>query len=651
MYFKNFVGVLDKIKNFLGYPFVALAQVYLLTIIIFFIFRLLLFFSQLHRIHLQEDQLTTIFLAFVMGVRFDTVIISYIIAVPAFLLFLLDFFKLAYKPMSIFAFAFIFVLFSLSFIISMADIPYFHQFFSRFSIAAFEWMNTPAIVFKMLIQEPRYFLYMLPALITIFIFYKLLKKIVFASQPSNRKIFSKTIVFIFFLGLIFLGIRGRFALKSPIRIGTAYFSNNAFLNQLGLNPSFTLLHSYLENKKSKNKTVDLIDSDVAQKNVQQYLNITQEIGGSPIARFINPHTTKKEKPNVVIVIMESMSAAKMKRHGNKKNLTPFLDELSHKSIYFENIYTAGKHTFNGVFATLFSFPALFQQHPMKQEMRKYNNISYALTKNGYHTMYFTTHDGQFDNVEGFLLHNNFQEVISQKNYPLKEVKTALGVPDDYMFRFSIPILNKAKQPFLSVFMTVSDHGPFYIPDYFSPTEKEMKDKIVQYADWSLKTFMDLASKQNWYKNTIFVFIADHGSPIHAPYDISLDYHHSPLIFYRPNGEAKTIKNIGGQIDVFPTIMGMLSLPYINNTLGIDLMQEKRDYITINDDTQIGVLDNEFLYIFDRDEKRKLYKYQNSDKKNYLEDFPQKAKEMEVYGKSNMQVTQDMITHKQIFVSP
>ena len=103
-----------------------------------------------------------------------------------------------------------------------------------------------------------------------------------------------------------------------------------------------------------------------------------------------------------------MSAAKMGRYGSKDNLTPSLDSLALQGLCFDNIYTAGIHTYNGVFGTLFSFPALAMQHPMKaSNMLKYNGIAATLKQYDYQTVYFTTHDGQFDNVEGFLYHNSF----------------------------------------------------------------------------------------------------------------------------------------------------------------------------------------------------------------------------------------------------
>ena len=208
-----------------------------------------------------------------------------------------------------------------------------------------------------------------------------------------------------------------------------------------------------------------------------------------------------------------------------------------------------------------------------------------------------------------------------------------------------------KRPFFITYMTASDHGPYYIPKYFSPENTGITKQVVEYADWSLCKFISLASKKEWFSNTIFVFIADHGTPITAPYGISLDYHHSPFIIYAPNifGKPKPFDCIGGQIDIFPTIMGLLGLPYINNTLGIDLIKEERPYIIINDDDKVGVLDNNYLLIMGDNEDIKLFKYRNSDKNNYIKDFPEKAKEMEIYAKSNMQVFQYMLLNNYQFI--
>ena len=575
-------------------------KIYLLTLVFFALFRLLLFISEISRID-NSVQVSDIFLSFFMGIRFDTVIICYILILPYVILSLISFFTKEFRWLYKTVYLYIFILFSIAFIICSIDIPYFNQFFSRLTITALEWIDSPVFVFKMIVQEPRYWLYFIPLVIVLFVFYKILRKIFFKiSCTYNGSVYLNIVFFLLFLGLMILGIRGRIEKKSPIRIGTAYFSNNAFLNQLGLNPNFTLIRSYLDSKKDEYKTVKLMDDKEAVKNVQQYLNIPVANVNNPIQRQVNFDSSEAKKYNVVLVMMESMSAAKMKRHGNINNLTPFLDSLANQGYYFENTYTSGIHTYNGVFSTLFSYPALFRQHPMKQSsMLKYHGIFSTLKEKGYSTIYFTTHDGQFDNIEGFLKENDCERVVSESDYPSDKVKTTLGVPDDYMFEYSIPVLNelsKNEKPFIAAFMTASDHGPYYLPEYFKPLNKSIENQMVEYADFSLKKFIQLSSTQKWFKNTFFVFIADHGSPIDATYEMSLDYNHSPLIFYAPFiiKENKVFENVAGQIDVFPSIMGLLKLPYQNNTLGINLFNETRPYIFFSADDKFGVIDKEWF---------------------------------------------------------
>jgi phosphoglycerol transferase MdoB-like AlkP superfamily enzyme len=626
-------------------------QLYLTVLSIFSFFRLILFITQTDRIDASVDK-TDIFIAFLMGIRFDLVISGYILILPFFIMAVLSFFKRTFPTVNKVLFYFIYIVFSIAFLICAIDIPYFKQFFSRFTITGFEWLDSPKFVFKMVIEEPRYWLIMIPFIFFIFVFYKAFKRIISNSrETSPLGLAPKIGLYILCLGLIFVGIRGRIEKKSPIRVGTAYFCNNPFLNQLGLNPNFTLIRSYLDSKEERNKTVTLMDDKEAVANMQRYLNIQHPDKNLPLLRLRNIGKVKPNKYNVVLVIMESMSAAKMERGGNPDHLTPFLDSLSHQGYYFDNTYTAGIHTFNGIFSSIFSMPALYRQHPMKESaIMKYHGMFSTLKEKGYSTAYFTTHDGQFDNVEGFLKANDCETVISQANYPLDKIKTTLGVPDDYLFEYSIPVLNKLnekKKPFVATFMTASDHGPYYIPDYFKPRNKDEKKQITEFADYSLRRFIQMASKQRWFKNTIFVFIADHGAPMDNTYDIALDYNHAPLLFYAPSiiKNPITLDCMAGQIDVFPTIMGLLKQPYANNTLGIDLLSEKRPYIFFNADDKYGVIDRNWLLIAKTDGSKGLYKYKNKDTRNYATQYKGTVDQMNTYAKSNLQTFQYLILKK------
>jgi phosphoglycerol transferase MdoB-like AlkP superfamily enzyme len=635
----------------------VIVKTYLAVILIFFIFRLILFFTQLGRIESFSDEWVNILRAFLMGIRFDIVIAGYILLLPFIVLSVMFILNKNIRWIYTAMFYWIFILFTLAFLVCAADIPYFGQFFSRFSVGAFQWIDSPVFVFKMIFEEPRYFIIIIPFILFIFIYFKILKKIfrINNDEQNTSHYAVKIVVSVLFLGLIFLGIRGRLQEKSPIKVGTAYFCDNAFLNQLGLNPVFTLMRSYFDSLDERNQAVAFMDNKEAINNVRNYLGIKEPIGDYPIARQIVADSTGEKKYNVVVVIMESMSAAKMSRYGNPKNLTPFLDSISTRGYNFENIYSAGIHTFNGVFSTLFSFPAIYRENPMKEStMFRYNGIGNTLRKNGYSTTYFTTHDGQFDNIEGFLRANDFENIITLADYPKEKAKTTLGVPDDYMFEFSMPVLDKLNQegkPFFVAFMTASDHGPFYLPEYYKPRNTEIRDQMVEYADWSLRKLVSMASSREWFSNTIFVFLADHGAPINAVYDIPLDYHHSPLIIYAPGiiTEPQDFDCMGGQIDAFPTIMGILNQSYINNTLGIDLRKEKRPCIYFNHDDKIGVIDDEFLLILNRDGEKSLFKYRISDKKDYKDEQQQKVKEMEEYTLSNLQVFQYLMQNETRFI--
>lgn len=634
----------------------VIVRLYIAALSIFTAFRLILFITGLDKLSGEAVFVNTL-KAFLMGVRFDVVVSGYILALPFIALSLMQITARHAKPAYTAVFIWVFAMFTLAFAVCSADIPYFNHFFNRLNTSAFLWMDSPMFVLKMIIQEPRFFLYTVPFIAAVVLFYRLVRRIIAPPREVVRGSHLVGIaVFILFAGLMFTGIRGRVQKKSPIRVGTAYFCDSPFLNQLGLNPVFTLMHSYLGDKKEENRRIALIGNSEAVANVREYLNITPVDEEYPIARMVSTEG-QPNTHNVVVIVMESMGIANMRAGGNSLNLTPFLDSIAGKGIFFNNVYTAGIHTFNGIFGTICSFPSIFNQHHLKHNpISRYNGIGNVLKANGYSTLYFTTHDGQFDNIEGFMRANDFDHVVTQSDYPSGEVKTTLGVPDDYLFRFSLPVIDEVSgkdKPFLAVFLTASIHEPFYIPPYFAGRQQKTKDRIVEYADWSIRRFIEEASSRKWFGNTIFVMVADHGSSLFTNYDLSLDFHQTPLIFYSPSliTEHKTYDKLAGQVDVFPTIMGMLNIPYVNNTFGIDLLRESRSLIVVNEDDKYAVIDNDYVLVTSRDGRRKLYDRRSNDGKDYSSAQPRRAEAMDTYGKSNLQVFQYMLLNNKLYFDP
>lgn len=620
-------------------------KLYLLLLAIYFAFRLALLLLNLDRV--GETTAWDVIQAFIMGVRFDIVSIGFVISIPTIILTIFSFFG---KKSRIFEQIYTWVLtvcFTITFGICAADIPYFDQFFDRFNITAFEWMATgdSVFVFKMIFEEPTYILMMLPVLACGFIFWFFANRIMKRSTGWESVNYARYGVYTLLLsGLIFIGMRGRLNEKSPIMVGTAYFGNNAMLNQLGLNPNFTLARSWLDSKDPDNKKVRFMSDDEAIAIVQQNLGIENPDPDFPIAREVASDSVSNDY-NVIVVIMEGMSYNKTTHGGNTRNLTPFLDSLMSNSLSYNKCYTTGTHTYCGIYSTSVSYPVVFRNHALKRiPVLQYDGLAATLQRYGYQTAYFTTHDKEFDNVAGFLSQNGVERIVSQADYPVSEVKTTLGVPDDYMFRFAMPIFDEMAsngRPFCATMMTASDHGPFYIPEYFTPKNDDVRYQITEYADWSLRRFIEMASEKPWFDNTLFVFVADHGAALDTDYSIPLSYFHSPLVFYMPK-HLESIENecIASQMDVFPTVMGILGKSYVNNTFGIDLRKEIRKYVYFMGDDKYGVLDGDWLLINKPSEEQiGLYKYVEKEKKNYILEYPEIAQEMQKYGESAWQVSE------------
>lgn len=640
-------------------------SVYIMGILFFSFFRFLLFLENLYHLkNLQGHKFSLLVQAFFIGFRFDTVISGYILIVPLILLSAGSLFLSKSKIMYKFVTIYIGVAYTFAFAICIMDIPYFNHYFSRLSTAVFIWKDTPGFMFKMVFEEFGYWIYILPFIVSCvllwYILIKLFKKTTniissdyeYLSRAHYFKVAGFSLIV---LVILFVGIRGRVTIKSPIRVGTAYFSNDAFINQLGLNPVFTFVNSAFDNPNSKKGEFKIWPDDEVITRIKKYLKIPDNsYFGSPIAREVKT-SGPPLRANVILIIMESMAAVKMERFGNPHHLTPNLDKLAREGYSFDNIYTSGVHTYSGIYSTLFSFPVEMNKHPMKSvSMLRYTGFSNTLKKQGYHTIYFTTHDDQFDNVGGFLRANNFEYIISEKDYPSGQILSTLGIPDNRMFEYSIPILNKMsrnKKPFFATFMTTSNHKPYHIPRNipFKPKFKKKSRKIVQYADWSIKEFMDMAAQQKWFKDTIFVFIADSGCYYKCIYDMPLSFHHTPFIIYSPSilKESKVFNQIGGQIDVFPTVMGLLNIPYVNNTLGIDLLKERRPYIFFCSDDKIGCLDDSYFLIIRSRKNESLYYYKNCDTRDLIKVKKELRHRMRTYLFTMLQITKWMITNRKV----
>lgn len=546
--------------------------------------------------------------AFVKGLWFDNVISCYILIIPLVIFWIASLFGYTAKWLYRFTSGWFIGFYSLAFIICAANIPYFAYFFKVINSSIYNWFGYAGTTAGMIFGETSYYFPIGLGLVSVLLWglsvhgwSKRMYKYSCSrpASPQKQHFLFTLIAGAALVGLCLFGIRGRMG-YNPIKVSQAYYCDDPFLNQLGVNPVFNLLTSTLDDARKENRQLQLMDGQAAIKEIQKLLGRNGIENISPIARKVLTDSATT-RPNIVFIFMESMSAKLMKAYGQAKTLTPYLDSLYHESLVFDQIYSAGIHTNHGMYSTLYSFPTIMKRNAMKGSVIPvYSGLPTVLKENGYRNLFFMTHESQYDNMNAFFRTNGFDEIYAEENYPKEKIANHFGVQDDYLYEYALPILNEraqSGQPFFSVLLSISNHPPYVIPSYFQPESQKMEDQIVEYADWSIRKFMTEAQKQPWFDHTLFVFMGDHGKLVGTPEnEMPESYNHVPLMIYGKHIKPSHHTGYGGQVDVAPTLLGLLGISYIQNNFGIDLLKEERPCIFYTADNLIAARDSSRLYI-------------------------------------------------------
>lgn len=622
-------------RHFARYSYILTS--YAIGILIFTLFRLLNSLVYCSGAETWPDFEGEYVGALVMGWRFDTVISCYLLSLPLLLMIVGDLARIRVKPYYLTAHILLVTGYLVAFFACAVDIPFFSYFFSRLNAVSVNEVDSFGLIVDMIVSDPVYLLGLL-AYVAFAVGYVFLMRWVYRRVLRNNldghlpTAWGIVVALVLIFGT-FVGMRGRLSKKSPIRVGTAYFCGNAFLNQLGLNPVFTFVKSAAEMNKISNQPISLTDADEARRIYEAERALPVDSSRVPAGLDL----PLPEGTNVVLVIMESMTVDKTGLFHPEQSLSPNLDSLMRGGLVFTQCYSAGIHTYNGIYSTLYSHPAILARHTLKHTFIPYMcGLSHQLQAAGYSTAYMMTHDEDYDNMRGFLHANAFDSVIGQHSFPSSEVVGTWGVPDHKLFDHVIEHCNAVAQkgPFFTTVMTCSDHTPYSLPDGidFRPTQKEMPQRMSEYADWALGRFMRQAAQQPWFSHTLFVFIADHGAARQSIYDIALAYHHVPMLFYFPGHIApQRCDRLALQLDLFPTLMGMLPYDYQNHTFGLDLLRQERQYAYFSSDDKICVLDTAWLYICQVAENNEhLYHWCDTLPGDQLKLHPEQAADMRRY---------------------
>jgi phosphoglycerol transferase MdoB-like AlkP superfamily enzyme len=511
--------------------------------------------------------------------------------------------------------------------IACADIPYFAQFGSHLNKGVFAWQLTPAYTLKLIFSSIGYWGFFIVFLmfytcytVALNKFFKTYLNNLSTMQPTS--IFASTSRFLILAFLMFVAARGRLSSKSPMHEGMAIVSQNVFVNQIALNPNFTLIKS-LNRKVSKKDFLLDINNDLKVCSDFYPQNYFPEKGKllTPIVSKTKADSIKKL--NIVVVLMESMTMAKMGYYNNK-NLSPYLTELSKESVFFDRFFSSGIHTFNGLFSSSTGFPSIYTEQGLRQYTKQpFTTLANLLKPYGYDSYFCATHDPVFDNMEGFFKLNGFNTIISSNDFSSDQSLGVTGIPDHLLYKKLVEKINsnRKQDPFVAYIMTGTDHGPWTIPKEisFKPNGADEKENASLYADWAVKQFLEEAKKNAWYKNTVFVFLGDHGQIINDVYDMPITYHHIPFIVHCPNQLKPELNhNLGYQPDIVKTISSLLNINYPNFSFGVNIFKEKRPFVFFSADDKLGYVtdDDFFFYHLLNTDQKNLVKYQTMDKTNY-----------------------------------
>ncbi len=589
-------------RTFLTFPEIRiLLSLYLGWVVIFGLARL----GLLVRNHILASSVPWELLlkSFILGMRFDIAVSSFLL-MPVAAWMLVPRLGWQFSPVSRRLFPPIFTLLWISpVLLSVAEWEFYREFHQRFNTLAIRYFfEDSATVLSMIWHGFPVVRYLIGVFLTgimgYWLLHRLMEKAAFP-EPFTWKIYLKRLpVYMLLVVLIVFGSRGGFQKGPPIRWGDAFFSHQTFANQLALNGIFTLVKAAEDYNRAR--SIRIWKTDLPQEEALKTTRSMILLPGDklllpeeyPLLRLLGQEDRRVEftpRPrNVVLILMESLSAEFVHAMGAPWNTTPVLDGLISKGILFERFFSQGTHTHQGLYATMCSFPNLpGHEYLMQSNLGQQGipSLSRLLKLQGYKTLYVYNGAFNWDNQEGFFRNQGMDIFVGRDDFKNPIFKDPTwGVSDEDVMRRAIKEIDKLapETPVFALVQTLSNHEPFKLPspapfkDLEGPSNLVPRLNGIRYMDYALGVFFKEASQRPWFNQTLFVILGDHGFAYKAPESLlGLSSHHIPLVLYYP-GDARyagmRVNKVGSQVDVLPMVLGLLNMPVPNQAWGRDLLR-------------------------------------------------------------------------------
>lgn len=355
-------------------------------------------------------------------------------------------------------------------------------------------------------------------------------------------------------GLLFFPIRSSISV-APLNTGVVYFHKTiAFANHAGINVVWNFFKS-LTTYNSFRYPANLLDEEEAENTLASMTTSAQ-----PTKKIVT------EKPNIILIILESFTAKIVEPLGGQRGVTPNLNKLASENVLFENFYSSGDRTDKGIVSILSGYPAQPQTSIIKfpDKTQKLPFLSRSLASIGYHTTFVYGGDIGFANMESYVTNGGFSHVTEDDDFDTSEEESKWGVHDHIVFNRLLEECDTAKGPFFKVMLSLSSHEPFDVP--LDPPFLSGKDEAslflnsCHYTDQSLGAFIQQAQTKEWWKNTWVIITADHGHRYPNAEELKeKERFKIPMVWLGGAITKKdtTIQTLAGHTDIANTILGQV----------------------------------------------------------------------------------------------
>ena len=497
---------------------------------------------------------------------------------------------------------------------AIAEFVFWDEFKSRFNFIAVDYLVYTNEVMNNIIESYNMTLVIGGLLITGALLFWPIRKLVDYSLQSTLRFKRRSIVFFLYL---LIPLACYFFVSDKVK----NISRNRFVNELGGNGMYEFGHAFWHNELDYNVFYATNNDTACFNRLHELLRVKNGIFTSDSLLSIERNITcdsSEKKLNVVLISIESLSAIYLKHFSNTQNITPVLDSLIGTSLFFDNFYASGTRTVRGLEALALAFPptpgqSIVKRIPTREDMFTMGNV---LKAKGYDTKYIYGGNAFFDNMGAFFSGNGYS-VVDKGDIPKKIIhqETAWGVADEDIFTQALSEMDKSYTSgklFFNHIMTVSNHRPYTYPDgridILSSTQS--REGAVKYTDWCIGDFLRRAKEKPWFSNTIFVIVADHCAKVAGKTEVPILDYHIPCWVYSPKWVAHQLeKRLVGQVDLAPTILGLLNLHYKSKFYGYDIFQLEpgRDRLFMGTYQNIGYVKGDKMVVLSPQKKIEMFK--------------------------------------------